>query len=181
MGLLTEPALSSRPSFPTHVNPSRLCASFKHLHSLFYHFAMSFGYSFGDFVAGANLSYRLIRALSETRGASLEYQEAINELASMQHTFLQVGQMRPSSTLSWATINAASYIVLSSVNLIAEFLEKTKKYREHFCGSGSGNAVSDGWRKMGWVLFKSDELKVLRDSLYVKMANIALLLSTAQL
>jgi hypothetical protein len=91
---------------------------------------MSFGYSFGDFVASANLSYRLIRASSETRGASLEYQEAINELASMQHTFLQVGQMRPSSTLSRATINVAPYIVLSSVNLIAEFLEKTKKYRE---------------------------------------------------
>lgn len=142
---------------------------------------MSFGYSVGDFIAGANLSYRLIRALTETRGASLEYQEAINELASMQHTFLQVGQMRPSSTLSRATINAASHIVLSSVNLIAEFLEKTKMYREQFCGRASGNAVSDGWRKMGWVLFKSDELKVLRDSLHVKMTNIALLLSTAQL
>jgi hypothetical protein len=105
---------------------------------------MSFGYSVGDFIAGANLSYRLIRALSETRGASLEYQEAINELAAMQYTFLQVGQMRPSSTLSLATINAASHIVLSSINLIAEFLEKPKKYQEQFCGSRSGNTVTDG-------------------------------------
>lgn len=142
---------------------------------------MSFGYSFGDFVVGANLAYRLIQALSETRGASLAYQEAINELASMQQAFIQVGQMRPSSTLSQATINAASQIVLSSINLIAEFLEKTKKYREQFCGSRSSNAVTDGWRKMGWVMFKSDELKELRDSLHVKMTNIALLLSTAHL
>jgi hypothetical protein len=89
--------------------------------------------------------------------------------------------MRPSSTLSRAIINTASYIVLSSVNLIAEFLEKTKKYREQFCGSRTGNSVFDGWRKMGWVLFKSDELRALWDFLHVKMTNIALLLSTAHL
>jgi len=93
---------------------------------------VSFGYSFGDFVAGANLSYRLIRALSETRGASHEYQKAINELASMQQTFLQVGQMRPSSTLSQAAINAASHIVLSSVNLIAEFQRRPKSIVSSF-------------------------------------------------
>jgi hypothetical protein len=90
------------------------------------------------------ISLGVIRALSETRGASLEYEEAINELASMQDTFLQVVQMRSSSTSSRATVNAVSHIVLLSVNLIAEFLEKTKKYRERFFGSGSGNTVSDG-------------------------------------
>jgi hypothetical protein len=121
---------------------------------------MSFGYSFGDFVAGANLSYRLIRALSETRGASLEYQEAISELASMQHTFLQVGQMRPSSTLSRATINAASHIVLSSVNLIAEFLEKTKKYQEQFCGSGSGTVMQYPMDGAKWDGFYSKAMSL---------------------
>ena len=59
---------------------------------------MSFGYSVGDFIAGANLTYRLIRAFSETQGASHEYEEAIGELASLQQTFLQIGQAQPSST-----------------------------------------------------------------------------------
>jgi hypothetical protein len=45
---------------------------------------MSFGYGIGDFIAGANLSYRLIRALSESQGASMEYQEAIAEISSLQ-------------------------------------------------------------------------------------------------
>jgi len=133
----------------------------------------------GDFIAGANLSYRLIKALSETQGASIEYQEAIAELGSLQQTFLQVGQMKPNPTLSRATINAASCIVLSSVSLIGEFLSKTQKYRERLYGGRSGNTVSDSWQKMGWVLFKKEELKALKEALHLRLANIAVLLSTA--
>jgi hypothetical protein len=108
---------------------------------------MSFGYSLSDFVAGANMTYRLIRALSKTKGACIEYQEAMSELGALQQTFLQVGYLRPSDTLSQATINAAAYIVLSSVELIREFLRKTQKYRQRFSRSGPGSAVSDSWQK----------------------------------
>lgn len=142
---------------------------------------MSFGYSFGDFVAGANISYRLIQVLTESQGASLEYQEAIGELGTLQQTFLQVAYMRPSKNLSQATINAASHIVLSSMELIGNFLTKTKGYRERLCGRGNGNAVSDSWQKMGWVLFQKEELRELRDTLHLKLSNIGILLSTAQL
>ncbi|KAJ5288962.1 hypothetical protein N7478_001992 [Penicillium angulare] len=37
---------------------------------------MSFGVSVGDFLSGANLAYKLIRALSESNGSTMEYQEA---------------------------------------------------------------------------------------------------------
>jgi hypothetical protein len=36
---------------------------------------MSFGYLVGDFIAGANITYRLIRVLADSSGASEEYQE----------------------------------------------------------------------------------------------------------
>lgn len=142
---------------------------------------MSFGYSIGDFIAGANLSYRLIKALSETQGASTEYQEAIAELATLQQTFLQVSQLRASKTLPQATINGASEIVMSSMELIGAFLAKTQKYRERLCGKGNGNKVSDSWQKMGWVLFKKEELRRLRDELHLKLSHISLLLATAQM
>jgi hypothetical protein len=142
---------------------------------------MSLQYSLGDFVAGANMTYRLIRALSETKGACMEYQEAMSELGALQQTFLQVGYLRPSHTLSQATINAAAYIVLSSVELIGEFLRKTQKYRHRFTGAGPGNAVSDSWQKMGWVLFKREELRALKDALHLRLTNIGVLLSTAQM
>jgi len=89
--------------------------------------------------------------------------------------------MRPNHTLSRATLNAAAYIVLSSVTLIGEFLEKTQKYRERLAGAGSGNSVSDSWQKMGWVLFKRDELRALRDALHLRLTNTSVLLSTAQM
>jgi hypothetical protein len=141
----------------------------------------SFGYSFGDFIAGANLSYRLTRALSGTRGANIEYQEAINELASIQQTFYQIGRLKESNILPQSTIDAASYIVLSSVDLIGDFLERTKRYRKRFCERGGASKVSDSWMKIGWVLFESEELRELKVALHLKMTSIGILLSTAQL
>jgi hypothetical protein len=141
---------------------------------------MSFGYSVGDFIAGANLSYQLIQALSGSRGASIEYQEAIAEIATLQETFLTVSQMRANSTLSQATINMAQLIVMSSMELIGTFLSRTQKYREKLCGRRSGGNVSDSWQKVGWMLFKKEELRQLRGELHLKLSHISLLLATAQ-
>ena len=127
------------------------------------------------------MTYRLIRALSETKGACMEYQEAMSELGALQQTFLQVGYLRPSHTLCQATINAAAFIVLSSVEMIGEFLRKTQKYRKRLGRVGTGHAVSDSWQKMGWVLFKREELKALKDNLHLRFTNIGVLLSTAEM
>ncbi|KAE9378309.1 hypothetical protein N431DRAFT_306069, partial [Stipitochalara longipes BDJ] len=142
---------------------------------------MSLGYSLGDFIEGANMTYRLIRAMAETKGACMEYQEAMSELGALQQTFLQVGHLSPSQTLSQATINAAAYIVLSSMELIGAFLLKTQKYRQRLARVGAGHPVSDSWQKMGWVLFKREELKALKDNLHLRLTNIGVLLSTAQM
>jgi hypothetical protein len=142
---------------------------------------MSFGYSIGDFIAGANLSYRLLQALSSSRGPTQEYQEAVMEIGAIHQAFLQVGRMTSNPTLSHATINAASCIVLSSMSIIDDFLEKTKRYRERLCGRTQGNTLSDSWQKMGWVLFRKEELKALKDALHIKLSSISVLLATAQL
>lgn len=135
---------------------------------------MSFGYSVGNFIAGANLSYRLIRCLSDSRGACMEYQEAIAELGSIQQAFLQVSQMRADSRISQSTINAASHIVISSMEIIGRFLERTRNYQKRL-------SSGDGWTKIGWTLFKKEELRSLRDSLHVKLSAVNTLLSVANL
>ncbi|KAL4901755.1 hypothetical protein BDW74DRAFT_159464 [Aspergillus multicolor] len=71
---------------------------------------MSIGVSVGDFIARANLAYRLVRALSDSQGSSKEYQEVIQELGCVQQAFLHVEQMRTSNLLSQATLNAISHI-----------------------------------------------------------------------
>ncbi|KFZ17800.1 hypothetical protein V502_04399 [Pseudogymnoascus sp. VKM F-4520 (FW-2644)] len=84
---------------------------------------MSFGYTIGDFIAGANLSYRLLQALPSSQGPSQEYQEALIEIGAIHQAFLQ---------------------------------------------------------KMGWVLFKKDELRALKDALHLNLNSISVLLATAQ-
>ena len=142
---------------------------------------MSFGYSVSDCIAGANLTYRLIEALRETKGSSHEFQQAMTELGSLQQMFLTVGQMRASPSLDIATINAASVIVLSSMELIGNFLERTKAYRKRLSNDSAPAGVSNSWQKIGWALFKRQELESLRDVLHNKLNHLNLLLSAANL
>jgi hypothetical protein len=141
---------------------------------------MSFGYSAGDFLAGANLTYQLITALSGTQCAFQEYQDALKELGCFQQLFMQVSRMVENPNLNPATVNAASHIVLSSMTLIGDFLTKTQNYRARLNGRESGNVASDSWQKMGWVLFKKEELRALKEALHVKLTSVSLLIDTAK-
>lgn len=116
--------------------------------------SMSFGFSVGDLLAGANLAYRLIHALSETRGARMEYQEVIHELGCIQQTFLHVEHMNSSNIFCQANLNAISYIMNSSIDVMARFLEQTEKYRQSLSGNGGQSLAIESWRKIGWSLFK---------------------------
>jgi len=87
---------------------------------------MSFGYSAGDFLAGVNLTYQLIKALSGTQYAFQEYQEALGELGVFQQVFMQVSRMVENPSLNPSTINAASHIVLSAMTLIEDFWPRRK-------------------------------------------------------
>ncbi|TLS26623.1 hypothetical protein PpBr36_05285 [Pyricularia pennisetigena] len=77
--------------------------------------AMSFGYSVGDLIAGANMTHKLVRLMSGTSGASVEYQEAMAELCAMQDAFIQISKMHRVSDVRifpQATVNAVSVIVI---------------------------------------------------------------------
>jgi hypothetical protein len=140
---------------------------------------MSFGFSAGDFIAGANLACTIVRALSESRGASTEYQDVIRELGCIQQTFLQVEQIRVSNLFSQATMNAITCIINSSIEVMAGFLERTDKYRQSLSGMSRQSFAKDSWRKIGWSLYKSEELTTLRDSLQTRLTSISILVSAA--
>lgn len=150
---------------------------------------MSFGYSIGDLIGGANMTYKLIRIMSDTRGACVEYQEAMAELCAMQQAFIQVSQMSAHNAsdgagiLPLATVNSASFIVMSSMDTIAAFLERTKRYQRRLSkegeAAGGSGGIEGSWCKMGWALFKKEELRELRDSLHARLASINTLLTAA--
>ncbi|KAK2474509.1 hypothetical protein H9L39_14469 [Fusarium oxysporum f. sp. albedinis] len=139
---------------------------------------MSFGYSVGDVIAGANLTYRLIRIMADTEGGSDEYVEAMSELSAMQQAFLQISEIRNHKMLPPATVNAASHIVLSSMGTIAKFLERTKKYQRQL-EDPRASTFQSSWHKVGWTLYKSHELRTLRDALHSRLTSVQVLLSAA--
>ncbi|KAL2203226.1 hypothetical protein CC79DRAFT_1337873 [Sarocladium strictum] len=139
---------------------------------------MSFGYSVGDVVAGANLTYRLLRIMADTKGGSQEYIDAMSELSAMQQAFLQISHIRSQKMLPTSTINAASHIVLSSMETIAAFLERSKHYQKILENPRSSQFQSS-WYKAGWMLYKSHELKALHDTLHAKLTSVQVLLSAA--
>jgi len=142
---------------------------------------MSFGYGVGDFIAGANLAHKLIRVMAETRGASEEYQDAMTELCGIQQAFIHVSQITRSNLLPQATLNSASCIVLSSMDIIARFLERTREYRKMLdSNTGGANSMSRSWCKVGWSLYKRDELRSLRDSLHCRLVAINTLFAAAK-
>ncbi|KAK3322213.1 hypothetical protein B0H66DRAFT_194806 [Apodospora peruviana] len=138
---------------------------------------MSFGYSVGDVIAGANLSYRLLRVMADSKGASAEYQEAILELGVMQQAFMQVSQMKR-NVIPEATVNAATHIVMSSIDLIAKFLDRTKKYQQRLLDP-RGFGIQSSLCQVGWSLYTSHELQALRDGLHSKLSSEYILLSAA--
>ena len=142
---------------------------------------MSFGYSVSDLLAGANLTCQLIHALSNTQGAYSEYQEAVQELRVVQQTFLQVTQLKPSNLVSQSALNGASHIMLSSMKVIEDFLNRTRGYEKRLSGTSHKSLVVDSWCRVDWALFKKEELRLLRKTLYDKLAAVNLLLSTASL
>ncbi|KAI2618551.1 hypothetical protein GGS26DRAFT_584906 [Hypomontagnella submonticulosa] len=137
---------------------------------------MSFGFSVGDFIAGANLAHKLIRVMTETRGASAEYQEALAEVCGIQQIFIQLTQLCRSEVLPRATLNSLAQIIMPSMITIADFLDRTKHYQAKLA---PGGGLSSSWCKMGWALFRKEELKLLRDTLHSRLSAINTLLAAA--
>ncbi|CAJ2505113.1 Uu.00g125070.m01.CDS01 [Anthostomella pinea] len=138
---------------------------------------MSFGYSVGDFLGGANLTYRLIRALSDSRGASAEYQEAVTELRATEQAFMQAGNLARSNMFTQDVMNGIACIVLSSVEIIESFFEHTRALQSRL-GQGR-RSINSSWSKIGWQLFGRDELLVLKRQLHERLTSVNTLIAAA--
>jgi hypothetical protein len=119
---------------------------------------MSFGFSVGDFIAGATLASRLYKALSVTKGSSKDYQHLIAELNVVHKVLVQVEQLRVTNQLAQATVNALLFIVNSANEAMEIFLADHKKYRKSLTPGGSGNVVVDTWRKGRWAFEMESEV-----------------------
>ena len=112
---------------------------------------MSFGFSAGDFISGANIAFKLGKAFSDSRGSAKEYQQLIRELNVVHKVLLQVEQLRVSNQLAQATVNALLFLVNSANEAMEVFILDYEHYGRSLRQGGSGNAIRDSWRKGKWA------------------------------
>lgn len=122
---------------------------------------MSFGFSVGDFLAGATLAYTLGKALSDSQGSVHEYKELIAELNVVNKVLIHVEQLRATNQLAQSTVNALLFAVNGSNEAIESFLHRQQAYIESFRDGGSGNIVKDVYRKGKWATVVPEHVIIL--------------------
>jgi hypothetical protein len=112
---------------------------------------MSFGFSVGDFIAGAELALTLYQSLSTAKGSAAEYRELIAELNVVHKVLVQVDQLRAANHFAQATIQDMLFIVASATSAMEAFLTNYESYGLSLREAGSGNIIKDVWKKGSWT------------------------------
>ena len=141
---------------------------------------MVVGVSVGDLIAAANSTYRLIRVLQGSHDAGDDYRAAIDELGCMQQAFIRVSCLSANQNVSQATFDSASFIAMGSMEVIESFLAKTKKYDQRLGGRGT-SGIAQNLRRVGWTLYKAEDMKKLRETLNARLSSLSVLLAIANL
>lgn len=130
--------------------------------------AFTFG-SFGDILALIDLAIQVHNALSSSAGASEDYRALVSELHSFSQLLQNVQTIHtltrhssdggpPPASLQ----NAIHFALERSKTLLNAICAKIAGYQKSLRRGGSGNMMKDSWRKIGWTLFKKDEILEMR-------------------
>ena len=138
---------------------------------------MPIGFSIGDGIAVATLVTKIARSLHETTGSSQDFQCLVQRFDTFQRLINTVQQQITSGQLPQSAVSAIYTHVAKSEPLLRRFDETTERYKRSLSGTGSGNKLQDSWRKVGWGLYKRQEILELSDGLAKEIDAIHLLLT----
>jgi hypothetical protein len=130
---------------------------------------MSTGLGMGsvDLARLSHLAARISNVLRESTGPSREYQTLITEIDSISTTFYTldlVVQEHPepvSHRLQETLIKTLS----TSHPLLESFMARIMGYQDALRRNSPGERWRDSWRKMGWAVFKPDDLVAMAEKL----------------
>ena len=137
---------------------------------------MSFGFSFGDFVAGISLLKSLIDALDGTFGAKAEYRGLIAELYCLERALVAIKEIEIHENTR--EYDATQQAVRGCRECIDRFILKIASYQSLTAGKSS---VRDQVRKITWAQCRKEELHKFKEDLSIYVSAINVLLSTLQL
>lgn len=136
----------------------------------------SFG-SLGDILAIAELAYKLARALSESTGSSAEYQAVIAELDTLTTALRILNEIIARQPLQPSVQHTIRHALERCRSLMDAFKLRIEGYQRSLMKGGSGNRWRDSWRKIGWSIFRKEELIALKQELSEQKATINMMLS----
>jgi hypothetical protein len=127
--------------------------------------------SFGDIVAAVSIVHSIYMALSDSMGASYNYQCLIAELRSFEQT-LKIVEV--AITVTPPTGRVALDIAAETTICLEMLKTFNGRIRSYQNALGGGKGAS--WRKIGWSLFKADEVTSFRQKISQHKHNISLFL-----
>jgi hypothetical protein len=139
----------------------------------------------GDIIALATLATQIVKALSDSYGSSVEYQELIEEFRSLSSTLTFVVEQLSGVTLTQQSQNIVMHITSETArcrSTIEKFHKSIESY-EQALGSGASHRRRDLprkiWRKICWSLFKKGDLVATKTKLSQHQTRIHILLTLA--
>lgn len=140
--------------------------------------SVGFGFSVGDFIAAIQLVRTVIDALSTSSHSSVELQELLRQLQSLDTALREVETLQVDESL-FAEILALKQSAAQCQMTINEFLQNTESYQPHLLQSS--NVLKGSWKKVKWALCKSKDVNKFKADLVIHTESIQLLLATMQM
>lgn len=95
----------------------------------------------------------------------------------MEQAFVHAGNLAQSNMFTKDVMNGIACIVLSSIEMIQGLLERTLDLQRRL-GHGK-NRIDGGWSKVGWQLFRKEELRQIKSQLHERLTSVNTLIVTA--
>ena len=133
--------------------------------------------SFGDIVTAVGIVHLICKAISDSMGASYDYQCLIKELRSFEQAlkFVHVVITAAPPTGSNALDIAAE--IATCLELLNTFHDRIRPYQKDLGGGKRASWLKNSWRKIDWTLSKANEVASFRQKISQHKLNITLFLN----
>ncbi|KAI0746966.1 hypothetical protein C8Q80DRAFT_1271780 [Daedaleopsis nitida] len=141
-------------------------------------FPFSFS-SFGDIITAADLALRIAKALSSSAGSSYEYQYLIQELSALSYVLQLADTATRTGMLHRDVVNGIVAEISRCRSVMDGLWERVRGYQKALGSSNGGGGSS--WRKIGWALFKTQDVQDTRMKLSTHRLALVTLMTACNL
>ncbi len=138
---------------------------------------LSFG-SFGDIATAVDLALRIVKALRSSSGSSYEYQYLLQELHALAYV-LQLANATTHTGMLPLDVTHAIVAEIARCRVVMDRLwERIHGYQKAL---GTPGGIGSSWRKIGWALFKTQDIEETRAKLATHRMSLVTLITVCNM